>query len=113
MVNREHPLVKKALQADAVDIPTLRSLLRLIEEYIPIQQIWVDAAEGDETQTQPFEHASSEELIGMIQMIYRAHRISGLSHAKALERLSTTEAFGDRHELIEVAVESLPAEVTR
>ena len=33
----------------------LRLILRLIEEYVPVQQIWVDMAEGDETQSQPFE----------------------------------------------------------
>ncbi len=111
VVNREHPLVKEALQADSIDAPKLRRLLRLIEEYIPIQQIWVDAAEGDETQSQPFESAPSEELVEMIQTLYRAYRISGLSHAQALERLSTTEAFGDRYELIETAVGDLQVEV--
>jgi hypothetical protein len=107
VINREHPLIKEALQADADDAPALHRLLRLIEEYIPIQQIWVDAAEGDETQSQPFESAPSEELIGMIQVLYRAYRISGLSHAEALGRLSSTEAFGDRYELIETAVDNI------
>jgi hypothetical protein len=111
VINREHPLIKEALQADAVDTSTLHRLLRLIEEYIPIQQIWVDAAEGDETQSQPFEAAASEELIGMIQMLYRAYRLSGLSHDEALGRLTSTEAFGDRYELIETAVGKITGEV--
>jgi len=111
VINRGHPLIKEALRADAVDTSTLHRLLRLIEEYIPIQQIWVDAAEGDETQSQPFEAAASEELIAMIQMLYRAYRVSGLSHAEALEHLTSTEAFGDRYELIENAVGGMQAKV--
>lgn len=111
VINREHPLIKAALQADAADASTLQSLLRLIEEYIPIQQIWVDAAEGDDTQSQPFESAASEELIRMIQMLYRAFRFSGLSHPKAMGRLISTEAFGDRHELIETAIGKMQAEM--
>ena len=95
IINRDHPLIKKALQADVVDNSILHRLLRLIEEYIPVQQIWVDAAEGDETQSQPFESAASEEVIDMIQMLYRAYRLSGLSHAEALGHLCSTEAFGD------------------
>lgn len=111
VINREHPLIKEALQADVVDNSTLHRLLRLIEEYVPIQQIWVDTAEGDETQSQPFESAASEELIAMIRMLYRAYRLSGLSHTEALGRLSSTEAFGDRYELIETAVGNITEEV--
>lgn len=111
VINRNHPLIQEALQSESVDPPTLGRLLRLIEEYIPIQQIWVDAAEGDETQSQAFESAGSEEVIGMIQMLYRAYRLSGLSHTQALERLASTEAFGDRYELIETAVGKTEAEV--
>jgi len=111
VINREHPLIKEALQADVGDNSTLHRLLRLIEEYVPIQQIWVDAAEGDETQSQPFESAGSEELVGMIRMLYRAYRLNGLSHTEALGRLSLTEAFGDRYELIETAIGNMEAEV--
>ena len=111
VINREHPLIKEALQADAVDNSFVYRLLRLIEEYIPVQQIWVDAAEGDETQSQPFESAASEEVIEMIRMLYRAYRLSGLSHTEALGRLSSTEAFGDRYELIETAVGNITGEV--
>ncbi len=104
VVNREHPLIKKALQADTINPSTLHRLLRLIEEYIPIQQIWVDAAEGSETQSQPFEAAPTEELRTMIRMLYQAYLFHGLSHEEALERLSSTEAFGDHYELIETAL---------
>jgi hypothetical protein len=104
VINREHPLIKAAIHSDTVDSTTLLSLLRLIEEYIPIQQIWVDAAEGDETQSQPFQSSQSDEIIKMITMLYRAYRFSGLPHTDAMELLSSTEAFGERHELIEIAV---------
>ena len=110
VINREHPLVQQALQAETIDSSTFRRLLRLIEEYIPIQQIWVDAAEGDETQSQPFESAASDELIEMIRMLYQAYRMNGLSHTEALQRLSSTEAFGDRYELIEAATSSNASE---
>jgi hypothetical protein len=110
VINREHPLIKDALQADAIDSAVLRRVFRLIEEYVPIQQIWVDAAEGDATQSQPFGSAPSEELVEMIQMLYRAFRVSGLSHIEALGRLRSTEGFGDRYELIELAIKGAWAE---
>ena len=107
VINREHPLIKEALQAGMVDTPVLRRLLRLIEEYIPVQQVWLDAAEGDETQSQPFESGATEEIIEMIRMLYRAYRLSGMSHIEAVGRLGSTEAFGDRYELIENALGGL------
>jgi len=111
VINRNHPLIQEALQSESVDPPALDRLLRLIEEFIPIQQIWVDAAEADETQSRPFESATSEELIEMIPMLYRAFRLSGLSHTQALESLTSTEAFGDRNELVETAVGKTEAQV--
>ena len=107
VVNREHPLVSRALSAESIDAHELEQLLRLIEEYIPVQQIWVDAAEGDETQGQPFEAADSQEIIGMIQALYRAYLLVGLSHSEALGRLATTEVIGERYELVEEAVKAL------
>ncbi len=106
-VNREHPLVKEALGSDTITPSMLERLLRLVEEYIPIQQVWVDAAEGSETQSQPFEDAQSKEVQKMIQMLYKAYLFQGLSHELALDRLHTTEGFGDRYELIETALNNL------
>ena len=46
----------------------------------------------------------------MIRMLYQAYRMNGLSHTQALQRLSSTEAFGDRYELIEAATSSNASE---
>ena len=110
-INREHPLIKEVLQADVVVRSSLHRILRMVEEYIPIQQIWVDAAEGDETQSQPFESTTSEEIIELIRMLYRAYLLNGLSHADALGRLGSTEAFGEHYELIETAIRDAEAKV--
>ena len=110
VINREHPLIKEALQAGTIDTSTLNRLLRLIEEYIPVKQVWVDAADGDEKQSEPFESAASEEVIEMIRMLYRAYRLNGMSHTEARGCLVSTEAFGDRYELIEDAIGNLEEE---
>ncbi len=104
VVNREHPVVRETLRNKANDGPSISRLLRLVEEYIPIQQIWIDAAEGDENQSQPFESAASREIVELIQLLYRAYRSSGLTHQDALDRLKATEGFGDRFELVDQAL---------
>ena len=104
VINRDHPLIKSVLDGEAVYPKDLRWILRLIEEYVPVQQIWVDAAEGDESQSQPFESAANQEVIGMIQALYHALTESGLSHSEALNKLAAIEAIGERFELIERAL---------
>ena len=40
VVNRDHPLIRYALMSESIDVRELRQILRLIEEYVPVQQIW-------------------------------------------------------------------------
>ena len=107
VVNRNHPLVRDALMSDSGGARGLEQVLRLIEEYVPVQQIWVDQAEGDESQSQPFESAAEREIVVMIRALYHALIRTGLTHRETLERLSATEAIGDRFELVEPTVENL------
>ena len=107
VINRDHPLVRDALHSDSIDHQQFQRVLRLIEEYVPVQQIWVDMAEGDESQSRPFESAREQELMGLIRALYAAFISSGMSHDEAMERLTTTEAIGERYELVEPTVGEL------
>lgn len=112
VINRDHPLVKDALDSHSISQHQFRQIIRLIEEYVPIQQIWVDMAEGDEAQSRPFQAAKEQELVGLIRALYTALITSGMPHDEALERLATTEAIGDRYELVEPTVEELLREAS-
>ena len=106
-VNRDHPLIRHALMSESIDVRELRQILRLIEEYVPVQQIWVDMADGDESHGQPFESAGDQEIIGLIRSLYSAFISAGMTHDVALGRLVTTEAIGERFELVEPTVKAL------
>ena len=110
-VNREHPLISGALDAPAVTGGELRQILRLVEEYVPVQQIWVDMAEGDETQSQPFESAGENEMAELIRALYGALTEAGATHDEAMERLVRTEIIGDRFELLESTISELLEDV--
>ena len=110
VINRDHPLIADVLGAGTVESRRVRQLLRLIEEYVPIQQIWVDLADGDESESVPFESAADREIIELIRTLYLAFARAGLTHPEALERLGDTEAIGERFELIKPAVEDLLGE---
>ena len=103
-VNRDHPLITSALNAPELTNGELRRILRLVEEYVPVQQIWVDMAEGDDAQSQPFESAAEGEIAELIRALYGALTEAGATHDEAMERLVKTEIIGDRFELLESAV---------
>ena len=107
VINRDHPIVRDALGTNSKDSQKIQQILRLVEEYVPVQQIWIDMAEGDESQRQPFESAAAKEIVGLIRALYTAFVKAGLSHGEALDRLGSTEAIGERFELVEPTVDAL------
>lgn len=107
VINRDHPLIEDVLSSGSVEPRRVQQLLRLIEEYVPTQQIWVDLAEGDESESVPFESAADREITSLIRALYTAFIRAGLTHAEALTRVGATEAIGERFELIEPAVAEL------
>ena len=107
VINRDHPLIEDVLSSGSVEPRRVQQLLRLIEEYVPTQQIWVDLAEGDESESVPFESAAEREITSLIRALYTAFIRAGLTHAEALARVGATEAIGERFELIEPAVAEL------
>ena len=107
VVNREHPLVRDALISDSIGPQQFQRILRLIEEYVPVQQIWVDMAEGDETLSQPFQSARDQEIVDLIRALYSALINSGMTHDEAIQQLGRTDAIGERFEMVEPTVENL------
>ena len=106
-VNRDHPLISAALNSPAVNGAELGRILRLVEEYVPVQQIWVDMAEGDETQNLPFEVAAEAEIAELIRALYTALTGAGAPHDETMDRLVRTEIIGDRFELLEATIQEL------
>lgn len=91
-VDREHPLVQEVLKASKSQ-KAFNALLRLLEETIPVQQIWLDSASNPGEQTTLFEEAPSEEVTAIMVEVYQSLRSSGLTHEVAQQRLSTMEPF--------------------
>jgi hypothetical protein len=100
-IDRSHPLVKQLLSIDSRYKSMVEALLRVLEETVPVQQIWLDTAEKPEAHSRPFEGVSKAEITQVLRMTYTALRqTEGLSPEAAKKRLSTMEAFVDYPELI-------------
>lgn len=99
-VNQEHPLVQEVLKLPDTCQPVIRALLRLLEETVPVQQIWIDNATEPEKQAQPFDGTPSEQVLEVVVEIYRALRKSGMTQEQARDRILTMEPFQNFESLI-------------
>jgi len=101
LVNREHPLVKRALEAPKEFRPVIDALLRLLEETVPVQQIWLDTAELPEGHGKPFETVSERDIKSVMVQVYMALRRTGLTAKEAKSRILLMEAFAPYPNLVE------------
>lgn len=102
-ISRDHPLVQNVLERSAGLKPDLLALLRLLEETVPVQQIWLDMAERPEVHARPFASGrdGDEDVRRVMTATFQALRRSGLSVRGARDRLYHMEPFNEHPEMIE------------
>lgn len=93
VIQRDHPLVVAVSEALGTGAPGLHALLRLIEETVPVERIWVDAAEQPDAHGLPFEDAPAPEVLDVLRSLLAALQASGYSAAEARQRITTMEPF--------------------
>jgi hypothetical protein len=98
-VNREHPLIRRALHAAKA---TLEPLLRLVEETVPVPLLAITNSEHPDRHSTPYETASSRELLDLLTRVYDAMRESNVPRSTALERLRVMEPFDRFPELVQI-----------
>lgn len=100
-IDREHPAVKAVLdEADALG-PQVQAMLRIIEETIPVQRIWLDTTESRETPRTGFAGESSAEIASVLSVLYKNLVLrKGCSPSLARERLLNTEPFNHHPDLV-------------
>ena len=96
-IDEDHPAVAAVLGEAGPLAPQVRAMLRVLQETVPVQRIWLDTAENRETPRTRFEAAPPAELMQVLRVMYRGLvRGRGLTPAQARERLLLTEPF-DAH----------------
>jgi hypothetical protein len=100
-IDPEHPAVKAVLE----DAGALRSqvevMLRVIEETVPVQRIWLDTTEGREVPQTGFAGTAPSEVLVVLETMYRNMvQKKGISPALAKEQLLQTEPFHDYPDLV-------------
>ena len=100
-INRRHPLVAATLATAGAKPAQLDALLRLLEETVPVQQIWLDTAEQAVDQAVPYEDIDYKVLRGDLRTLFRILVDEGINAATARERLRLMEPFNRYPKLIE------------
>lgn len=100
-IDSDHPAVRIVLDDAGALEPQIRAMLRILEETIPVQRIWLDTAEARETPRTGFTGEPAAAVEAILLVVYRNMVLrKGLSPALARERLLRTEPFNNHPELV-------------
>ena len=100
-IDHAHPAVKSILEDAGALAPQIKALLRVLEETVPVQRIWLDTAESKETPRVAFAEQPSSEIIAVLDVMYRNFvRRKGMSPAQAREQLHRMEPFNSYPALV-------------
>ena len=93
-IDKSHPAVKAILDEAGSLLPQVKAMLRVIEETVPVQRIWLDTAENHETPRVNFAEQPSDEVLAVLKVMYRSFvRRKGMAPSLAREQLLRTEPF--------------------
>ena len=100
-IDEEHPVVKAAIDNAGGNLPLLRAMLKIIEETVPIQRIWLDTSENPDVPEMGFSGETSESVGQILKVIYKdmIDRI-GIAPERAKKTLMGTEPFQRFPELV-------------
>lgn len=99
-LDRDHALYKRVLDVPKEFRPAVEALLKVIEETVPVHQIWLDQAKDAENTAVPFAGASDSEVTGIIHQLYLALRAQNYKPEDARGRLEQYECFFNYPHLI-------------
>jgi hypothetical protein len=109
-IDPDHPAVRQALDDPGADGSMIRAMLRVIEETVPVQRIWLDTAEARETPRTGFAGEPATEVMSVLSVVFRNMVLrKGMSPALARQRLLETEPFNNHPELV-AALPDSPAD---
>jgi hypothetical protein len=108
-ISREHEAVRSVFDLAPHLAPEIEVMLRLLEETVPVQRIWLDTAEDRETPLTGFAGEPASEVQKVLTGMYRSLvRRRGLTPDQARTRLARTEPFDNYPKL----VAALPDNIT-
>jgi len=102
VVNREHLIIKSFINfAREKPEQAIEKLLKFIEEAIPTKTIYINEAQGEETQKTPFSDISDQFISEVLMLMYNNQISSGKTPEQAKAMLKILEPFNNYEDLID------------
>jgi hypothetical protein len=100
-LDRDHPLLSAFLTPPGTSKKDAETLFRLIEETVPVEQIWLDSAETPELRASPFHGATEKEIIKAAEQSLSIMCGSGPSRSREeIDLICGIECFVDHQDLL-------------
>ena len=93
-IDEAHPSVSALLESAGALAPLVKSMLRVIEETVPVQRIWLDTADNKETPRTGFEGEPNAAVVEVASVLFNdLIERKGLSVEEARKSMARTEPF--------------------
>ena len=108
-IDEKHPAVAAALEAGAEQVSLIRAMLRVIEETVPVQRIWLDTAEHRDTPRTGFTGEPPEAIVQVLRTLFEDMvGRKGMSAEDARKALLSTEPFQNYPALVAALASDAP-----
>jgi hypothetical protein len=104
-INKKHPLYLGLREKLGGLTSDFDSTIRMIEESVPIQKIWIDAAESDQNHAIPYE-GLDDELKSDIKKMYK-FLVTKMDSKRAVELIKASDPFNRYPDLVDEIVDKL------
>ncbi len=92
-IDREHPMISGVIKQCGQVGADVESLLRFLEETVPVQQIWLDTAEQRQNQAIPYDGVEFAVLRSDMRLLFQILVNSGVNRETARQRIQSMEPF--------------------
>jgi hypothetical protein len=100
-IDEKHPAIAAALDASGERAPLIKAMLRVIEETVPVQRIWLDTAEHRDTPRTGFSGEPPAAVVQVLQTLFEDMvGRKAMSAESARKSLLSTEPFQNYPALI-------------
>jgi hypothetical protein len=100
-IDEEHPAIRSVLEDAGPMGPQIKAMLRIIEETVPVQRIWLDTTEDREVPRIGFSCDPPADVLKVLKTVYKSLVCrKGMAPKLAREQLLRTEPFNNYHDLV-------------
>jgi len=101
-ISLEHPVIQQMFEEAGAMFPRLKSILRILEETVPVQRIWLDTAESRDAPQSGHLDANPADILAVMEPMFRNMvRLKGYTAEAAKDRLRRTEPFQSFPDLVD------------